>query len=105
MTWNVENIKRNHFILFQYANHYNVELIFLSEPQIYQCDINEIMDQYGDEYVFFLNSEDINDLTLPFTCPRAKGGTMIIWKKHLSPFIKVIDSRTPHFVFVLLSIP
>ena len=79
--------------------------IFLSEPQTYRCDLDPLLQSFLGSYQSHLNSDDVHDLELPLTHPRAKGGTMVLWHSSLSPFIKILPSSSPSFISVLLSPP
>ena len=105
ITWNVENLKRNFFILSSLATDYSVKLIFLSESQVYQCDVEQVVDQLRLKYDYFLNSEDLFDSSLPLCYPRAKGGTMVLWDRSLSPYVRILEAKSSHFVSLLLTIP
>ena len=81
------------------------KLIFLSEPQTYQCDLSPLLQPFLGSYEAYLNSEDVFDMDLPLTYPKPKGGTMVIWHISLSPHLKVLHSTSPCFISVLLSPP
>ena len=105
ISWNIEGLAKNEFILRQFADQFSCQLIFLSEPQAYRCDIHSQVKQFLGSYEYQLNSEDVFDMDLPLTHPRAKGGTMVLWHHTLSPHLKVLPSPSPSFVSVLLSLP
>ena len=57
-------------------------MLFLSEPQVYQCDIDRIMHHLTSQYSFCLNSTDIYEPDLPLTQTKATGGTQLLkWGK------------------------
>ena len=105
ISWNIENISNNYITLQSFAQKFSAKLIFLSEPMIYKCDLSPILQTLSGSYEAYLNSEDIHDPDLPLTHPKAKGGTMVLWHKSLSPFLKVLPTCSPSFVSVLLSPP
>ena len=105
ISWNAENISNNHITLNHFAHKVSAQLIFLSEPQIYQCDLSPILEHFSESYEAHLNSEDVHDPDLPLTHSKAKGGTMVMWHRALSPYIKVMETSSPSFVSVLLSPP
>ena len=41
------------------------------------------------DYTFSLNSKDMHDNTLPLISSKANGGTMVLWKLQLDPFITI----------------
>ena len=42
---------------------------------------------------------------LPLEKRRAKGGTMILWREKLSPYIKILNVNSASFLPLILSIP
>ena len=80
-------------------------LVFLSEIQAYQSDILSLSRYFEDEYCLSHNSEDITDPELPMIKSKAKGGTMVLWRKWLDPHVKVISVNTASFLPVVLTIP
>lgn len=58
-------------------------------------DILSHMEYFIGEYGYSLNSDDLYDMDLPLSRLKAKGGTMVMWRKSLNPFVtvkKVVDS-------------
>ena len=80
-------------------------LVFLSEPQIYQCDLPSIAQYLDHDYFYSLNSDDLYDEDLPLICNRAKGGTMVLWRRWLDPHIKVISSTGSSYLPIVLTLP
>ena len=105
ISWNIEGLKNNYFTLFQFVKKFLPKLVFISEPQVYKCDITPLIKPFLVNYSTHINSEDVHDLELPLTHPKAKGGTMVLWDNSLSPHLKVLDTSSPSFVSVLLSPP
>ena len=64
-------------------------LVFLSEPQAFNCDIDNIMTFIKGDYGYRLNSEDIFDPDLPLLKSKASGGTMVLWRRELDPYIDI----------------
>ena len=89
MTWNIEGLKRNVFCLSELTKTYAPDMIFLSEPQIFQCDTQQHTACFKGEYLFFSNSEDQFDHDLPLIRPRAFGGTMAMWSIELDPYVTI----------------
>ena len=65
MTWNIEGLKRNVHNLKHFVDNYDPDFIFLAEPQIFQCDLDNVMEYFTGKYVYSLNSADKYDLGLP----------------------------------------
>ena len=63
------------------------------------------MDILKGEYSHSLNSDDIADPELPFIKNRSNGGTMILWKHTLDPFVTVIPTETPSFLAIMFRPP
>ena len=79
ISWNVEGLARNLYNLDHFLNEYKPGLVFLSEPQIFSCDVDKLMTLFAGSYKFVLNSEDSHDLDLPMDRVKAKGGTVAMW--------------------------
>ena len=105
ISWNIEGLSKNYLTLSDLVRKFSAQLIFLSEPQAYRCDLAPLLTPFLGSYEAHLNSEDAHDFDLPLTHPRAKGGTMILWHTTLSPYLKVLPTPSPSFVSVLLVLP
>ena len=103
-TWNIEGLKNNYFTLYTFVKRFLPKLIFLSEPQVYQCDIGPLIKPFIGSYSAHLNSEDVHDLELPLTHPKAKGGTMVLWDNSISPHLKVLDTTSPYHREILMPV-
>ena len=57
------------------------------------------------DYKFFLNSEDRHDSLLSLSKSRAHGGTLVLWKKELDPFITVLAPETSRILTVIIEKP
>ena len=79
--------------------------MFLSEPQIFKCDVGQTMRYLDGEYCYDLNSPDRHDPDLPLAQSRAHGGTMILWKRSLDPFIIRQETSTSAFLPILFQPP
>ena len=98
-------MKRNLFNLKNFAINYKPKLIFLSEPQLFQSDLPTIMKYFQGEYSVSLNSEDLHNPELSLTTSRAKGGTMVMWQKHLDPYVTVNVPDSSSFLPIVIEIP
>ena len=105
ISWNVENLKRNVFTLKLFTDMYQPDLIFLSEPQTFQADIHMYMQYFQGDYSFALNSEDLHVPDLALNNTRTKGGTLVMWKHALDPYVTVAPLHTAAFLPVFLHIP
>ena len=57
------------------------------------------------EYSYYLNSDDLYDLDLPFEKTRAVGGTLCMWKKWLDPYIHIHPIQTSAILPLVLQLP
>ena len=105
LSWNCEGLKRNLFNLKNFTDLYKPHLVFLSEPQIYQSDLPAIIKYFRGEYSFTLNSEDVHYPELCLTSSKAKGGTMVMWRKDLDPYITICNPDNASFLPIVLEIP
>ena len=105
MTWNAENVKKNIFALADFLNAHQSSLVFLSEPQAYQADLPSIVQYVKHDYFFSLNSDDLADPELPLVCSKARGGTMVLWRRWLDPYVRVIPVTSSAFLPILLTLP
>ena len=86
MSWNIEGLLRNLFNLKHFVNIYFPDMIFISEPQAYQCDVVKAMQHLQGHYKYFLNSDDLRDPELPLVKSKGHGGTMALWKENPDPY-------------------
>ena len=105
MTWNIEGLKRNLFCLSELTKTYTPDMILLSEPQIFHCDIQLNMACFIGEYLFYSNSEDQFDHDLPLIRPRAFGGTMAMWKIELDPYVTILRPPSASILPLLFKPP
>ena len=80
-------------------------MVFLSEPQLYNCDMTLLASPFRGKYSFLLNSEETSNPELALDCPKARGGTMIMWRTELDPYVIPLPTTSPSFLPVLLKIP
>ena len=98
-------MKRNVFVLAQFLSTHKSSLVFLSEPQAYQCDLPAIVQYVNHDYSYSMNSDDLIDPELPLVCSKAKGGTMILWRKWLDPYVKIIPVAGSSYLPMVLILP
>ena len=73
---------------------------------LFQCDEQQLTSLFKGEYFSHLHSEDLLDNFLPLTKLRAKGGTMVMWKKCLDQYVTVWTRHTsPGFLPLVFSYP
>ena len=72
---------------------------------IFQSDLPLVMQYFAGEYSATLNSEDLNHPDLVLTTARAKGGTMVMWKKDLDPYITAHIQDSSSFLPIVVDIP
>ena len=64
ISWNIESIRRGFPSLALFCDLHSPDLIFLSEPQVFNCDMSLFAPKLA-QYKYYLNSEDPFDLDLP----------------------------------------
>ena len=105
MTWNIEGFSRNLHSLKFLSIQFKPSLIFLSEPQLLQCDAATLLQTFQGCYNFHLNSEDLHVPEIAQTKSKTNGGTMILWQTSLDPFVTVIQTTSPSVTAVLFDVP
>ena len=70
-----------------------------------QCDAPSLLQTFRGCYSSFLNSEDFHSPELALDKTKAKGGTMILWKSVLDPFISIIPTESSSIAAILLNYP
>ena len=105
MSWNIEGLSRNIYNLDNFLTEYKPSLIFLSEPQVFSCDIERLMTLFDGSYKFVLNSEDSHDLDLPLDRMKAKGVTMAMWDSKLDQFVTILKPQSSSVLPLLVKIP
>ena len=71
---------------------------------LFQCDKEEALELIKGEYLATLHSEDSIDPALPLLKSNTHGGTMVLWKKHLDPFVSIwTEDVSPAFLPLVLS--
>ena len=84
---------------------YTPSLAFISESQTFQSDISGLMQHIQGEYCFFLNSEDYHDPEIALVKNTTPGGTLLLWKKNLDPYVSIHPVQTSSFSPLVLKIP
>ena len=105
LTWNIENLKPHQFVLCDTLLSLLPDLVMISEPQVYQTDIEQFVAGLTKEFCYSLNSDDIYDPELPHTRSRAIGGTLAMWRKWLDPYVSIIPTLSSSFLPLLLKLP
>ena len=80
------------------------DLVFLSEPKVFQHDLPSVM-KYFSDFKFSLNSEDLYDPEAPLVKNQTFGGTMVGWRNNLDPFIAVYPVSSTSYLPIILSLP
>lgn len=105
LTWNCENITNSIFELSRILSISKPSLVCLSELQIFQCNANHTFQYVTADYCWHLNSDDLYDSDLPLVQSRAYGGTAILWRRALDPYIEVVATSTSSFTPIVLKMP
>ena len=91
--------------LKHFCDQFQPQLVFLSEPQVFNCDMDLLTRPFRGQYSFLLNSEETSNPELTLDCPRAHGGTLVMWKTDLDPYVVPLPTTSPSFLPILLKIP
>ena len=105
ISWNIKGAKRGIPNLAQFISKYTPALVFLSEPQLYHCDVSLALIPLNKTYCYFLNSEDTYHPELALEKRRAKGGKLALWHSTLDPFVSILPTTSPAVLPLLLTIP
>ena len=82
-----------------------VELIFLTEPNIFQADQKPVLSHLHNQYRYCLNTDDLHDPDLALTRTRMVGGTLVLWAISLDPYITIYTPSTSSHTAIILQIP
>ena len=74
-------------------------------PQIYLNDVDVPMAYLQGSYSYSLNSQDKYDPELPLMKPKAFGGTMILWKLSLDPYVTIHPVSSPAILPIIFTPP
>jgi hypothetical protein len=105
MSWNIEGLDRNSYNLEHFKNSYKPSLVFLSEPQVFSCDVARIMALFDDNYKYSLNSEGKHDLDIPMDRIRAKGGTMAMWCSDIDQYVTALPTSSAAVLPLMVKLP
>ena len=105
ISWNIEGLARNINNLDHFIHVLHPTMIFLSEPQVFACDVRQILQPLSANFNYFLNSEDSHDETLALDYVKAKGGTLAIWDSKYDPYIKILKAPSSSILPIIMTIP
>ena len=105
LTWNIEGIKTHEYVLSDLLLTHFPDFAFISEPQVFQTDIDLYLKLVKHAYGYHLSSKEADDPLLPFAKSRSYGGTLVLWKRDLDAYVSVLSSPTTAFLPILLQIP
>ena len=103
-TWNIEGLKRNYHSLKHFLDKISPTLTFISEPQIFQCDIASVIGHISPTLCFHLNSEDAHDETLALEKCKSKGGTLLLWPVSIDPYVTILPTTSPAILPCMLKL-
>ena len=105
ISWNIEGAQRGASNLAHFTKLHKPALIFLSEPQLFQCDCSFALAPLLGTYRYNLNSEDSYLPDLALEQRQAHGGTLALWHSSLDPFVTLLPTTSPAVLPLQLSIP
>ena len=82
-----------------------MDLLFLSEPNVFQSDAISVLYPLKAKYCYFLNSDDLHDPELPMVRSRLIGGTLVLWAHLLDPYVTIHPPTTSAITALILCIP
>ena len=82
-----------------------MDLLFLSEPNVFQSDAISVLNPLKAKYCYFLNSDDLHDPELPMVRSRLIGGTLVLWAHSLDPYVTIHPPTTSAITALILCIP
>ena len=97
ITWNIEGLNRNIHSLKHFADQHKPDLVFLSEPQVFQCDVNSLLRTFHGQFSHHLNSEDLHQPDLALNKTKAKGGTMVLQGDNFKVYFMICIGETFKF--------
>ena len=103
--WNAEGLKNSIYSIKEFLQQKSPSMAFISESQAFQSDISPLMKHIQGEYCYFLNSEDLHDPDSALMRNTTAGGTLLLWKKSLDPFISIHPVETSAFTPLILKLP
>ena len=101
----MEGLNRNIFNLKHFLDIHHPDLVFLSEPQTHSCNLDLVAKPLAGSYNYSLNTADKFDPDLPLLKAKAHGGTMILWRSELDPFISVHPVSSTSFLPIIFHPP
>ena len=105
MTWNCEGFKRVSYELLKICDNEDPDLIFISEPWLFQANLPLATSFFLPKYSCSLNSDDKLDPELPLTTTHAQGGVLVFWKSNLDQYVTTIDVSSSRFLIIVIEHP
>ena len=105
LSWNVEELKRNFYNLRHFCDQFKPNLLFLSEAQIFHCDLPLVSPYFNGLYSIHLNSDETDQEGLAMVSNKSHGGTVIMISKNLEPYAQMLPSSSSSFTAVLVHVP
>ena len=93
------------FNLKHFIHDLKPDFIFLSEPQLFTCDLDRVMSHFKGEYFYSLNAPDSHEPDLPLRSSKATGGTMLMWKSDIHPYVTIRSASTSSFLPLIFQPP
>ena len=102
--WNIAGTHRGFPSLATFASTYKPWFIFLSEPQVYNCNVH-LYTNHLPHYNLHHNSDDTYLPNLPMETLRAKGGTMVLWDRDIDSNVTILPTTSSAVLPLHLGIP
>ena len=78
------------------------DLVFLSEAQIFKCDLPLVSPYFNGHYSIHLNSDENSCEGLAMVSNKSHGGTAILISMNLAPYTQMLASSSYAFTAVLV---
>jgi hypothetical protein len=72
---------------------------------MFQSDIATTMGPVDSTHCYYLNSDDLHDNDLALKKTKSLGGTLLMWKKKLNPYVSIYSVNTHAFTPLVLQLP
>ena len=105
LTWNIEGFHSNVTSLAYFLETFNPDMVFLSEPKLFQHDLLLATNMLRGSFSYSLNSEDLIDIDRAISAKQAHGGIMILWKAAYDSFITARSINSTAFLPIIFSPP
>ena len=91
--------------MIEVIENHPVDILCLSEHNIFQYDLKTTLNHLGNKFMMFLNSDDLHEPEVAMVKSRIVGGTLLIWAAYLDPYVTIHPPTTSSFTALILNMP